>query len=47
MDTLRITILIGIIATLVIDLWSIVRCRVFGVTRPDYALVGRWIRGLR
>ncbi|HEX5129069.1 MAG TPA: DUF2938 family protein, partial [Usitatibacter sp.] len=36
-------IFIGIGATFVIDLWSVVRKRLLGVAAPDYALVGRWI----
>jgi len=39
-------ILVGSGATLVIDLWSIVRGRWLGVPPPDYALVGRWIAHL-
>ena len=36
------TIVIGIGATAVIDLWSIVRQRVFGIASLNYAFVGRW-----
>jgi hypothetical protein len=36
-------LLIGAGATLVMDLWTVVRRRVFGVAAPDYALVGRWL----
>ncbi|KAF1069279.1 DUF2938 domain-containing protein [Variovorax sp.] len=33
---------IGIGATVVMDLWAVVRRRVFGLPSLDYALVGRW-----
>lgn len=36
-------VLIGIGATLVMDLWALARSRMFGVTSLDYALVGRWL----
>ena len=39
-------ILIGIGATFVIDLWSVLRKRLLGIAPPDYALVGRWIAHL-
>lgn len=38
--------LTGIGATLVVDLWSMARLRVFGTPLPNYALVGRWIAHL-
>ena len=34
---------IGAGATLVMDLWGLVRQRVFGIAAMDYALVGRWL----
>lgn len=37
------TLIIGIGATVVIDLWALVRRRVIGIPLPDYGLVGRWI----
>ena len=37
------TILIGAMATMVVDLWAIARRRLFGIPPPDYALVGRWL----
>lgn len=37
------TLLIGIGATLVIDLWGNIRQAWLGVAAPDYGLVGRWI----
>jgi hypothetical protein len=35
--------LIGAGATLVMDLWAIVRKRLLGIPSLDYALVGRWL----
>jgi hypothetical protein len=34
--------LIGILATAVVDLWAIIRERLFGTPLPNYGLVGRW-----
>ena len=42
MNNLIVALVIGIGATLLVDLWAIVRRRVFGIPPPDYALVGRW-----
>lgn len=36
-------LLIGAGATAVMDLWAIVRKRLFGLPSLDYALVGRWL----
>lgn len=36
-------ILIGIGATMVSDLWGLMRAPLFGVPAPDYAFVGRWL----
>jgi hypothetical protein len=35
-------LLIGILATALVDLWAIVRERLFGTPLPNYGLVGRW-----
>lgn len=35
--------LIGAGATLVVDLWALLRRKLFGTPLPDYGLVGRWI----
>ncbi|MBS7663172.1 DUF2938 domain-containing protein [Pseudomonas lalucatii] len=35
--------LVGLGATLVLDLWALARRRFFGVPSLDYALVGRWL----
>ena len=36
-------VLTGIGATMVTDLWTVVRKRAFAVPLPNFALVGRWI----
>jgi hypothetical protein len=38
---------IGIGATLVMDVWAIVLKQAFGVPLPNYAMVGRWLAGMR
>lgn len=43
MEILECTVVVGVGATLFIDLWAIVRRSVFGVALPDYGLVGRWL----
>lgn len=47
MDYLVCTLLIGVGATVVMDLWAIVRKRLFGVAPPNYGLVGRWLAHMR
>jgi hypothetical protein len=42
MNAWTLTLLIGAGATMVIDVWAIVRRRLFGIAAPDYGLVGRW-----
>ncbi|HDR9499245.1 DUF2938 domain-containing protein [Burkholderia cepacia] len=42
-DVLLNLLLIGTGATLVMDLWALLRRRAFGIPSLDYALVGRWI----
>jgi hypothetical protein len=37
------TVLMGIAATALIDLWALMLRRGFGVASLDYALVGRWL----
>jgi hypothetical protein len=39
-------VLIGIGATIVMDLWAVVRKRVFGIASLDYRMLGRWIGNL-
>jgi hypothetical protein len=43
MDDLICTVLIGVGATAVMDLWGIARKRLLGIPPPDYGLVGRWL----
>lgn len=43
MDGLIGTVLIGVGATAVMDLWAAARKRLLGIQAPDYALVGRWL----
>ena len=43
MNYLILTLIIGIGATVVTDLWGIVRQWLFGIAPPNYGLVGRWI----
>jgi len=40
------TLLIGVGATAVTDLWAIARQRLLGVPPPNYGLVGRWLAQL-
>jgi hypothetical protein len=47
MDAIANTVLVGIGATAFMDLWSLVRRRLFGVPLPNYAHVGRWIGHMR
>lgn len=34
---------VGIVATLVMDIWGILRQRLLGIAPPNYVLVGRWL----
>lgn len=47
MDLLFWTLWTGAGATLVMDLWSLVRRRLLGMAAPDYAMVGRWVAHMR
>jgi hypothetical protein len=38
---------IGVGATLFMDLWAAVLKRTFGIPAPNFAMVGRWLGGLR
>tara|TARA_R110000772_G_scaffold38354_29_gene90586 strand:+ start:521 stop:1006 length:486 start_codon:yes stop_codon:yes gene_type:complete len=42
MNYLLITLLLGIGATLITDLWGLLRKYLLGIPAPNYALVGRW-----
>ena len=43
MEQLSSIVACGIVATVLVDLWSLVRRRLFGTALPNYLLVGRWI----
>ena len=43
MSTIISTIVIGVGATLVMDLWGILRKQFFGIPAANYGLVGRWL----
>lgn len=43
METLINTVLIGVGATIVTDIWSIIRQRLFSVPPPNFGFVGRWM----
>jgi hypothetical protein len=43
MDYLIFTLLTGVGATAVTDLWAIARQRLLGTPPPNYGLVGRWL----
>lgn len=47
MDLVFSTLFIGIGATIITDLWSILRKQLFGIALPNYGLVGRWIAHMR
>lgn len=42
-ETLASAVLIGTGATIVMDIWGMVRSRLLGIPTLDYALVGRWL----
>ena len=42
-DYLTCAVLIGAGATAVMDVWAVIRARLFGIPSLDYALVGRWL----
>jgi hypothetical protein len=46
MDYLFHAAVIGIGATALMDLWTVLRQRLFGIPRLDYALLGRWVAHL-
>ena len=43
MNDLACTLIIGVGATAVMDLWGIARKPLLGIAPPDYGLVGRWL----
>jgi hypothetical protein len=46
MDYLVNALVIGVGATVLIDLWAVARRRAFGIPSPNYGLVGRWFAHL-
>lgn len=47
MDLIFSIVFVGIGATIITDLWSILRKQIFGIALPNYGLVGRWIAHMR
>ena len=45
-DIIARALFIGIGATIVMDLWTVIRKRLFGVTSLDYRMLGRWLGNL-
>lgn len=43
MSALLLTVFIGCGATLVMDLWGVIRKMLLGIPLPNYGMVGRWI----
>lgn len=43
MDDVFYTLLVGVGATMVMDVWAIARKRLLGIAAPNYGLVGRWL----
>ena len=43
MNYLIVTLVVGVGATTVIDLWGIARKPLLGIAPPDYRLLGRWL----
>ena len=46
MDYLVCALVMGVGATVLVDLWAIARRWLFGVSPPNYGLVGRWFAHL-
>lgn len=47
MDDLIRTLMVGVGATVVMDIWGIARKRLFGIAAPNYGLVGRWFAHMK
>ena len=43
MESIVFILLIGIGATLVMDLWALLRKQLFGIAPTNWGMVGRWI----
>lgn len=46
MTILMYSVAIGVGATMLIDLWAVLRAAWFNVAKPNYGLLGRWVMGL-
>ena len=46
MNYLVSALVMGVGATVLVDLWAIARRRAFNIPLPDYGLVGRWFAHL-
>ncbi len=46
MNYLLCSLIVGVVATLVMDLWGVLRKPFFGMPAADYRLVGRWLAHL-
>lgn len=40
------SVMIGVGATALLDLWALLLSRIFGITPPNWGLVGRWVAHL-
>lgn len=47
MNTLAFTLVTGLGATALLDLWGLARKPLLGLARPDYAPLGRWVAHMR
>jgi len=47
MESIVFILLIGIGATLVMDLWALLRKQLFGISPTNWGMVGRWIGHMR
>ena len=43
LNDLIVTLVVGVVATAVMDLWGIARKPLLGIAPPDYRLLGRWL----
>lgn len=43
MNVLLFSIVTGTGATLVMDIWTVIRKRVLGIAQPNYSFLGRWL----
>ena len=46
-DFLVFSVLVGVVATALLDVQAVIRTRLLGTPSADYALVGRWIAHMR